>query len=248
MNNLLVSLGLVIALELLGFLLLYKLTSWKGSRVAFTVIVTTLFLAMPWLIINWQGLDRAAIHISLYVMVPYILGIITSNQESRRAEGDVNTKWFHWAPATLVGFFLVLVTVDSTIIHFAENGFPGTVSHDFQEKEALYNDYLEKRQKQSAQNWTVKKGWLDGVINGKESIFQVEVTDTLGVPVSGATLSGDFLRASDSVLDQSFSMKEISAGRYQASLTMPVSGEWQLVMTIEKNDAWHEVRASTRVK
>lgn len=248
MNNLLLSLGLVLALELVSFFLLYKLTRWKGSRVAFTVIVTTLFVTMPWLIINWQGIDRAAIHIALYIMLPYVLGIITSNQESRRAEGAVNEKWFHWAPATLVGFFLVLLTVDSTIIHLAENGFPGTVSHDFQEKEALYNDYLEKRHKQKQQNWTVKKGWLETVRRGDKSIFQIEVNDKQGTPVNGATLSGEFLRPSDSSLDQVFEMSEVSVGRYQAELIMPVSGEWQLVMTIGKGGAWHEVRASTRVK
>ena len=166
MNNLVVSIGIVILFEFMVFAALYKFTRWRGKQVAFTVIVITLALYIPIGILHWSSLDRFAIHFAFYVMIPYVLGIITTHWEIRQQleTGAERKKWFHWAPATLVVFFIVLAMVAATIITIAEKGVPpeimkrffpvekksavveskfsGTVPHDFQEKEALFNAYL----------------------------------------------------------------------------------------------------------
>lgn len=272
MTNLVASIGIVILLEFLAFVLLYRFTKWNGKQVAFTVIVVTLGLFIPLGILSWQSLDRFVIHFAFFVMIPYVLGIITTHWEIRKAteEGSENKKWFHWAPATIVAFFLLLALVNATIVTIAEKGvseefmqrffpesktagtggskFSGTVPHDFQEKEALFNAYLQKRKQQQVRGWQVRKGWLGEAVAGQQQIFKVAVTDREGKPVSYAEIHGQFLRPADNKKDIDFEMLEVDSGIYQTKVVLPEPGLWSLTMIIERGDEWHEVRAKTTIQ
>ncbi len=272
MDNLALSLGVVVTLEFIVFSLLYKYTRWQGKQVAFLIILVALAIYFPYGILNWKGLDLFAIHFAFYVTIPYVLGIITSNWEIReRIEGPSRTKWFHWGPATMVVFFIVIATVDSAIISFAQNGmsssvaqwllpepaskgkvnsfFPGVVSHDFFKNESEFNRYLEQRKEQERRGWQVSKGWSGDVGAEKPSRFQIKVVSREGVPITGADVSTLFWRPSDQRLDREITLEESSAepGVYSADVVLPVGGVWEVVVTIQKGEDIHEVRASTKI-
>lgn len=270
MSSLATSLGIVCLLEFAAFVLLYKFTRWQGKQVAFLIILVTIGLYTPVGVLSWRGLDWFAIHFAFYVMIPYVLGIITTNWEIReRIEGPARTKWFHWGPATMVVFFIVLAAVDSAIISFAEKGmssgltryllpepeskaavtsiFPGTVSHDFQEKEAEFNAYLQERREQDQRGWQMKKGWVGPAVEGQVSTFRLLVKDRDGQIISGADVSGEFLRPADEKLDLPVSLEEKSAGIYETEVNLPVQGVWNLVLSVTKDGDRHELRAATKI-
>lgn len=270
MSTLAVSLGLVCLLEIIAFSLLYRFTRWQGKQVAFLVILVTIGLYIPYGVLTWQSLDWFAIHFAFYVMIPYVLGIITTHWEIReKMEGPSRTRWFHWGPATMVIFFIVLAAVDAAIISFAEKGmssklagwllpepmskakvtsaFPGTVSHDFQKKEAQFNAYLQERREQIARGWSVRKGWVEAAVAGQPATFRIAVTDSEDKPVTGAEVSGDFLRPSDQKMDQAIALTETAPGQYDVEVTLPVSGTWHLVLTVKRGVDNHEIRAATRI-
>lgn len=268
MSALAYSLDGVVLLEILSFILLYRFTSWRGKQVAFLVGLVAVGLYLPFGIVTWKGLDQFAIHIAFYMMIPYVLGIITSNWEHRAAEESQG--WFHWGPATMVGFFIVLAIVDSTIITLAERGmssdtlarflpqprtaetaeskFPGTVYHDYKEKEALFNAYQQERKEQQKRGWQVKKGFETAPVKGVPALFKVEVKDRYGVAIEQAHVTGQFLRPSDSGLDIDFNMTESKKGLYTAELTLTAAGRWDLILMIEREGERHEIRARTRVE
>lgn len=270
MSTLAISLGIVCLLEIIAFVLLYKFTRWQGKQVAFLIILVTVGLYIPYGVLTWRGLDWFAIHFAFYVMIPYVLGIITTNWEIRaQIEGPSRTKWFHWGPATMVIFFIVLAAVDAAIISFAEKGmssglskfllpepeskaavtsfFPGTVSHDFQEKEAQFNQYLRERKAQDERGWQIRKGWVGGAVEGETSTFRLMVEDRQGKPVADADVSGDFLRPSDQALDRPVVLEEKEPGVYEVALVLPVQGVWNLVLNIRRGEEHHEMRAATKV-
>lgn len=264
------SLGLVCLMEVIAFSLLYRFTRWQGKQVAFLVILVTVGLYIPYGVLTWKSLDHFAIHFAFYVMIPYVLGIITTHWEVREeVEGPSRTKWFHWGPATMVFFFIGLAAVDSAIISFAENGmssklagwllpdtgnktqvtsvFPGTVSHDFQEKEKQFNAYLQQRREQEARGWKIRKGWVGPAKAGEPALFRIAVEDKSGGAITGASVVGDFLRPADERYDQAVELAEVNPGMYEVELTLPVVGTWDTVLTITRGDDRHEVRASTRI-
>ena len=140
--------GIIVILTL--FLLIHRFTRLNGKAVAMWMALLVIGTVIPYSILFWPGADVFAIHFAVYLMTVYILGIITSQRESA-----VNRSW-HWGPYVIGGFFLVVISVDSVLVTLAQKGmdsniakiwlpkpdsgvkvssfFPGTVSHDFQQK------------------------------------------------------------------------------------------------------------------
>ena len=268
MDSLLVSLSVGVGLAFLAFVLLYKFTRLSGKQVALIVALAVLAIYLPLAIIAWPGADVLAIHLALYLITPYGLGIITAHWEAmgREREG----RFFHWAPATIVVFFMLIAVVDAIIISLASNGmpthwaerllpepkgggkvssfFPGTVYHDFQEKEELYNEYLEQLQRQHERGWQVHRGWTETPVAGQSIPFQVEVFDKGGAPVAGASVNIEFLRPSDRRADQSVTLVEEEPGRYGSRVALPLPGVWDVLIHIRRGEDLHEVRGMTTVQ
>jgi nitrogen fixation protein FixH len=129
-----------------------------------------------------------------------------------------------------------------------DSRFPGTVSHDYQEKEALYNAYLRQVEQQRARGWQVRKGWQYAPVTGQPATFVVAVADRDDRPVTGAKVAGRFLRTSNSRDDFDFAMAEVAPGEYRVTLEMPLQGLWNLVLQVRRGNDLHEVRATTSVQ
>lgn len=244
--------------EVAVFWLLRRLFGLNSKAAAMAVGLLAILIYVPWAILTWPGADIFAIHLAIYLTVAYALGVIG---------GRVGRGW-HWAPALIVGFFVVVIVTNVVFLGVAEQGitglfarmlpepkggdvvdsrFPGTVSHDYQEKESQYNAYLRQVEVQNARGWQVRKGWLYKPVAGQPATFVVVVGDRDGASVTGAALTGRFLRTSSSRDDFDFSMSELAPGEYRAELTMPLQGLWQLVLQIRRGEELHEVRADTSV-
>lgn len=245
--------------EIAFFVILHRGFRLNGKAAATGVALLALLIYVPWAILTWPGADIFAIHVAIFLTVAYALGIIG---------GRLGRDW-HWAPALIVGFFALVIATNVVFLGVAESGitglfarllpapqgstvvdsrFPGTVSHDYQKKEALYNDYLRQVEAQQARGWRVRKGWLYQPVTGQPATFVVAVSTQRGEAVAGADVRGQFLRSSNSRDDLDFVMDEVSPGEYRVSLAMPLQGRWNLVLQIRRGDDLHEVRASTSVR
>ncbi|AOU96783.1 hypothetical protein BI364_01040 [Acidihalobacter yilgarnensis] len=268
-TDLVSTLGGGVALAFLAYVLLYRLTRLRGKQVGLLVAVMVLVVYTPFAIMYWQGLDVLAIHLALYLLTPYGLSIITTHWEGHR-ELHVGKRWFNWAPATIVIFLGIVALVDAVIITFAENGvsprtaawllppvgggvevrsdFPGMVPHDYQDKSEDYARYLSSMDAQKRLGWRVRKGFLETPRVGNKAIFQVEVTDREGKPLSAASVSGRFMRPSNAAEDQRFVMHEVGLGLYQVSVALPHPGSWELLLDIRHGQSIYEAHGLTAVE
>ena len=259
--NLLMEIGLGIAIELILYLLLRRVGRMNSKSAAVVVALASLLVYVPRALLSWPGADVFAIHLAIYLILAYILGIVGQRREAGNG--------WHWAPALLVLFFAFIVGMNVVFLGVAEQGisgifaellpqprsadvadsrFPGTVARDFQKKEALYNAYLEQVKEQHQRGWQVQKGWLAQPVVGQPAVFLVRVTDAGGEPVSGAHVTGQFLRTSNSNYDMDFAMTETSPGEYRLETRLTQPGLWQLVLMIRRGEDLHEIQAITSVK
>ena len=259
-GSLILGIFLGVFAELVLYTVLRRIGHMGAKAAAVIVALAVLLVYLPWAMIYWPGGDVFAIHLALYLIVTYILGIVGQ----RRTE----SKGWHWAPALLIGFFVFVVGVNIVFLSVAGKGisgifaellpppddgkvvdsrFPGVVSHDYQQKEAQYNAYLEQVEEQRQRGWQVRKGWQAKPMVGQPAQFLVSVRDATGQPVAGAEVSGRFLRTSNSQYDFAFHMDETTPGDYHLTTTMPLPGLWQLVLEIRRGEDLHEVRAITDV-
>jgi len=260
-GNLILGIAIGVLVELLLYLVLRRVGRMSSKSAAVLVALGVLLIYLPWAMLAWPGGDVFAIHLALYLIVAYILGIVG---QQRPGGGG-----WHWAPAVLVGFFAFVVGVNIVFLGVAGQGitgifaellpppddgkvvdsrFPGTVSHDYQQKESLYNAYLEQVEEQRQRGWQVQKGWLAQPVAGQQAVFMVRVRDAGGKPLTGAAVSGRFLRTSNSEYDFDFKMSETTAGEYRLETEMPLPGLWRLVLHVRRGKDLHEVRALTSVK
>lgn len=256
------SIAIGIVLELLLYLGLRRVGRMSALSAAVVVSLGVILLYVPYALLSWPGADVFAIHLALYLVVAYILAIAGG----RPVEGK---RGWHWAPALFVVFFVLVVGMNVVFLGVAEKGitgifahllpppdggkvadsrFPGTVSHDYQQKESLYNDYLEQVEEQRRRGWQVRKGWQGQPVAKQPAVFLVEVHDAAGKPITGATVKGRFLRTSNSDFDFPFEMSEQAPGRYRLETRLPLPGLWQLVLEIRQGEDLHEIRALTSVK
>lgn len=256
------SLAIGVLVELLLYVALRRIGRMTAISSGAVVALAAILLYIPYALLSWPGADVVAIHLAIYLVVAYMLAIAGG----RAVEGK---RGWHWAPALFVAFFTLVVGMNVVFLGVAEKGitgifaqllpkpdsgdvadsrFPGTVSHDFQKKEAMYNAYLKQVEEQRQRGWQVQKGWQAQPVVHQPAVFLVEVTDAQGEPVTGATVGGRFLRTSNSEFDFNFTMKEIAPGRYQLETQLDQPGLWRLVLEIRRGDDVHEIRALTSVQ
>lgn len=269
MTNILVTLLGGVFLIAAIYIILYNVSNMSGKMVAVVMAFTVIGTYVPVSIFMWPGADVFAIHIALYLVSVYVLAIITSQRDARRKSGKEGFG-FHWAPASIVMFFVVLIIMDSFFIMFATKGmdnnivkmllpeprsggkvssqFPGTVSHDYHQKQNQYNEYLKRFQAQKLRNWNIRKGWLGDAIVNKPAVFRVEIKTNEQQVVKSANVTALFLRPADSKLDQKFTLQEVEPGIYQQTVTLTEPGNWDLILKINKGSDDHEVRAKTIIK
>jgi nitrogen fixation protein FixH len=269
MNHLLLSLGLGVGLISGANLLLFRFSTLNATPAAALVALAALGIYVPLAMISWPGGDVLAIHLAVYLLTSFVCGFFLGLREQTRAQGKSNSQRWHWGPAIIIGFFVCLLIVDSVFIILAERGlspqlstkllpdpqekgrvfssFPGVVSHDFQKKETLYNAYLLQVKRQQERGWQIQKGWLSQPVLGKPATLKVVAKDRKGDPLTGAVVTGQFLRPADSRLDIDFTMQEKRPGVYQTNLKLPAAGLWNLVLQLRKHAEFHEIRASTSI-
>ncbi|SKA78677.1 Nitrogen fixation protein FixH [Thiothrix eikelboomii] len=276
--SLLTTLGIGVFASFALFFLFYLGLKWNSKLAALVTILLVMGVYIPLAATHWAGVDVFAIHFAFFVMSGYGLGIITSHRSHRqRLEaklGQTSTQpkkgWFHWAPAIIVVFFIVLATVDSIIITLANKGassefmarflpaprftsspvtsvFPGAVPHDFKEKYAQFNQHLDQLEVQRERGWQVLNGWQQTPRAGQAAVFSISVTDKAGQPVSGAQVEVRFLRPADKSKDKQFTLPESNLGTYGQSVQLDEPGSWTVVLRIQRGDEVHEVKGTTHV-
>ncbi len=260
MPDLLQGLAIGLGLIVVANALLIRFARLSAKQAAATVALVTLGLYVPYSILRWPGGDVFAIHLAIYLLAALACGMLFD----RRASGQS----LHWGPAAISGFFIFVVVSGALFVAVAERGltstlgrwllpetgrgavssmFPGVISHDFHKKEALYNDYLQQVKRQQQRGWQVQKGWLGEPVANEPALFRVVVHTRAGEPLTGATVTGQFLRPSTSTLDVAFTLTEREPGGYETTVTLPAPGQWNLVLSIRQGDDLHEIRASTTV-
>lgn len=264
--SLLITLPVGILLVLLCFFTLQRFVTKTPLRTGFITAIITTVVYVGFAIRFWQGGDVFAVHIALFLITVYIL---TITGHARYTSGQTSHK-LHWAPATIVGFFVVIVSVDSVFIVFAQRGigpdwarhllptpqsgnavesrFPGIVSHDFHEKEAEFNAYQAERAKQKALGWQSHIGWKDTATINQNNRLLVSLKDVQQQAIENANISGRFLFPGDVKLDKVFTMHSIGGGLYAVDLSFSRAGTWDLVLSISRNSDKLELRTTTTIE
>jgi len=245
--HILITMGLGIAAAFLLFFLFHLVIKLSGRFSATLTILLVWAIYLPLAYLYWPGIDVFAIHFSFFSMTAYGLGIVTYRREAKREGGKATGGWFHWAPATIVCFFLVLTIVDSNIIAFAMKYAPGIVAHDFRQKSGQFNEYLGRLEEQKQRGWKVSGGWQQAPELNVQAPLEITVQNKEGQPILGAEINARLLSTTEPDQDQEVILKDLGLGVYGTEATLNRPGRWTIVVTIVKDEDTHEIKGNVEV-
>lgn len=254
------SLPIALLIVTLLFFLVRRNFSMASAVIASVVVAFASVTGMSWY--NWQGVDVLVMHIAILLVAIYILSIIT-----HKGKQQTEQKKWHWGPVAIVSFFVVVILVDIVFVTVSTKGldnewvrrvlpepstpgtvvsqFPGTVSHDFREKEDQFNVYQQQRLEQKQRGWQIRIGWKNEAQANTNNTLLLEVKDKSGLLVKGAQIKGKLQRPGNISIDQTFKMNEIEPGLYMSEIFISEPGRWDAIIGISLNQDIHEVRMHT---
>lgn len=272
MTSMAVTIPVGVILLWLLYLVFYRWTPLNARQSGFVISLLALAFYLPYALIYWPGADVLALNITIYFMAAYLMGMFFSHREKmRQDESASRNKWFHWAPALIVSFFIVILVVDAVFVTLSKEGlpgglqslliskedqseqslmrFPGVMHNNYHKKEARYNNYLRQLELLQSRGWKIRKGWLGTTpAVDQQGVFQVVVEDQSGKKIPGMKVSGRFMHAADGRYDVEFAMHEQATGVYRADMKLARPGLWNVNIDIIHGDEVFEIHASTRIE
>jgi nitrogen fixation protein FixH len=140
--------------------------------------------------------------------------------------------------AMIVGFFLVVVGVDTTFAVLAYRTHPGEVSITPYEDGLVYNQKLAQMQAQAVLGWRAAAGAEAGRV-------VVVVVDAARRPLGGLSITGKLERPATEAGRVTPRFAEVAPGRYEA-VERGLSGAWDLTATA-RDAAGHSFELERRL-
>ncbi len=256
------SIGVVVIF--FACLFLNKVIKFSPAQAASIVSLISLAVIIPYSIAVLPGADKFALYISSALITTYAYYLIGTG--GRKALSDNEGKKIHWAPVTIIGFFLFLLIVDGTFVVMAEKGFsykrtrkdgqeievnnrfPGEVPNAYHKKEAYYNEYQDRLNEQIARGWQVNFGFEEKPYQNQDNYFLVRLLDRDDNPINDAEVVVNFYRSAEQELRKEITLTMDEPGIYVTPIYFERRGPWGMELQIRKGDDLHEVVGRTMIE
>lgn len=136
-----------------------------------------------------------------------------------------------WIPWLFVAGFGVVLAVNLTLLFFATSTFNGLVSPTAYEQGLAYNSEIAAQRAQETLGW---QGDVDLAVRpgGREgawpAVVSAELRDAEGRPLGRLEVTADLRRPTQAGFDQTVTLTAGPDGRWQAPLTLPFAGLWEV--------------------
>lgn len=125
----------------------------------------------------------------------------------------------------LAAFFGVVFTADGILIYLGMTSHDGLVYEDYYQRGVAYDEVLQIKKQQRELGWSFD---LNPPQRAGTAPLEVKLTDANGQPLSGKQIAARIRRPAQKGFDQNLTFEEIAPGTYRATVSLPVSGNWNL--------------------
>lgn len=139
-------------------------------------------------------------------------------------------RWVLW---WFLGFFLVFSSVDGLMVWLATSTQRGVVTEDAYEKGLAYNRTIAAKEAQEALNWTSQLSHTPP--HGLTQTLTLNLQNAERQALAGATASLHAVRPVQDGMDFHVPMSESLPGQYEAAVTFPLPGVWDVYLDVHSN-------------
>ncbi|MBF0124793.1 MAG: FixH family protein [Magnetococcales bacterium] len=131
------------------------------------------------------------------------------------------TPWL-WAA---IAFFSVVMMANAALIYLANSSWTGLTTVGHYQQGLNFNRVLQAQQAQEQLGWQPSLQWMD---QGRQLLLVLSLRDRAGQPVTGVQIEGALYRPAQEGYDQTWSLHEQGAGRYETQVVVPLPGVWEV--------------------
>ena len=135
----------------------------------------------------------------------------------------------------LLGFFGLVVAVNTAFVYYAERSFPGLTDANAYERGLAYNRILDGAAQQRALGW---RAVLSVVPESKALVLSLQ--DAAGKPIDDASVAADLDRPAEANNDRHVSLVLVAPGSYSADNVF-TPGNWNVTVRVRRGEAMYVV-------
>ncbi len=148
-----------------------------------------------------------------------------------KANSPWRSPWFLGWMGLLVAFLMA----NSYMVYLATSSGPGLVVNDYYDRGQDYEKNMMKR-KAMDPGWKMEVMAPETIAMSKEVIVNFSVKDKAAKPVNRDSVVFHVYRPSDANMDFSVPMQRIDDGLYEAHMTFPLPGAWDVLVTVPNGE------------
>lgn len=131
------------------------------------------------------------------------------------------TRQSRWIPWSFVAFFAIVVGVNAVMITLGVKSFSGLSTDDAYRRGLGFNREIARAEAADGLGWRFDATLADGVL-------RVTAAAADGAPLARLDLTALLERPAESGHDITLHLRESADGQYQAPVTLPLTGIWDL--------------------
>lgn len=135
-----------------------------------------------------------------------------------------------YIPWLFVAGFAIVVAVNATMITFAVGSFSGLYTPKPRERGLHYNDVVAEQKSRDALGWRIDATW-----RADSSRLEVAVSDAAGRPLGGARAFAELVRPVEKRRPVGVTLAAIGDGRFAGYIDLPMRGNWDLDVVVERD-------------
>jgi len=136
-----------------------------------------------------------------------------------------------------IALVVIVLAVNIAMITLAFTTNPGLVDKDYYEKGRNFENNVQKQiAARNALGWTGNLDIPDALSRNHASPIRFSVVDEKGLPLGNLKVTLINYRPSDATADFISEMNEYSPGQYQATVTYPLKGLWEVTLHVDRGD------------
>lgn len=136
-----------------------------------------------------------------------------------------------------IALVVIVLAVNITFISLAFTTNPGLVDKDYYEKGRDFERNVQKQiAARNALGWSGRLDISDELSRNQSSPVRFSIVDDKGLPLSGLKVALINYRPSDANADFTSEMKEFSPGQYEATVSYPLKGLWEVTLRVNQDD------------
>jgi len=136
-----------------------------------------------------------------------------------------------YIPWLFVAFFGVVIAVNGVMVYVATSTYTGLQTEDHFIKGIRYNQDLAGARAQNERGWKVDLGFE--ATDPRKGIVAITLNDKHGNLLKDATVNVTFIRPTSQGSDQRMVLPYLGEGRYGQAVELPLSGVWDMRVTVD---------------